>query len=237
MPRPSKRAPLETGLKLDLNRLARGGYIQPGALTAPAIIRWRDAYTRNQVASGLITADMRGETEGWFRIQLSNLDQFVSLVAVSRRLAGRKWFFVCPYTGRHASVLWMPPGAQSFACRQKWGDQVAYTSQFLDRASRAHYGQARIKRRLCSMGGFDPDEWDFPPKPKGMEWSTYNRAEEAFNRYEAIQNEVFVASVQRLQTKINRRSSATAPRARRATSRSLPAADRRPSYSLKKKRG
>jgi hypothetical protein len=36
------------------------------------------------------------------------------------------------------------------------------------------------------MGGFDSDEWDLPPKPKWMRWSTYNRAEEAFGRYEAI---------------------------------------------------
>ena len=36
------------------------------------------------------------------------------------------------------------------------------------------------------MSGFDADEWDLPPKPKWMRWSTYNRAEEAFGRYEAI---------------------------------------------------
>ena len=49
---------------------------------------------------------------------------------------------------------------------------------------RAHRGQARIKSRLCSIGGFDPNEWDFPPKPKWMRWRTYKRAEEQFDRYE-----------------------------------------------------
>ena len=39
------------------------------------------------------------------------------------------------------------------------------------------------------MSGFDADEWDLPPKPKWMRWSTYNRAEEAFGRYEAILDE------------------------------------------------
>ena len=63
---------------------------------------------------------------------------------------------------------------------RRWGRQVAYNSQFSGRIDLAHQGQARIKSRLCSSGGFDPDEWEFPPKPKWMRWRTYNRAEEKF---------------------------------------------------------
>jgi hypothetical protein len=54
---------------------------------------------------------------------------------------------------------------------------------------RAYQGKARINSRLCSIGGLDPDEWDFPPKPKWMRWRTYNRAMEKFDRYEAILDE------------------------------------------------
>lgn len=50
---------------------------------------------------------------------------------------------------------------------------------------RAHRGKARINRRLCGIGGFDPNEWDLPPKPKWMRWCTYNRAQRKFDRYEA----------------------------------------------------
>lgn len=189
MPRPSQRVRLENGLKLNLNSLARRGFIRPGADTARAGIAWTDSYTGNEIASGLITADMSGQFEGWFRIQLQNLDQRIALEPVSRHFGGRQWYFVCPHTNRRACVLWLPPGAHSFACRQKWRGQVAYASQFLDRTNRAHHGQAKIKSRLCSKGGFDPEEWDFPPKPKWMRWGTYNRAEKAFDRYEAILNE------------------------------------------------
>lgn len=189
MPRPLTRVRLESGLKLNFNRLARQGFIRPGACTPPIGIRWTNNYTCEEIASGLITADMSGRFEGWFRIQLQNLDQRITLEPVSRHFGGRQWYFVCPYTNRRASVLWMPPGAHSFACRQKWRGQVAYASQFLDRTNRAHHGQAKIKSRLCSKGGLDPEEWDFPPKPKWMRWATYNRAEEAFDRYEAILNE------------------------------------------------
>jgi hypothetical protein len=86
-------------------------------------------------------------------------------------------------------VLWMAPGARSFACRERWGRRVAYVSQFLDRDNRADRGQAKIKSRLCSLGGFDADEWDFPPKPKWMRWNTYNRAAAKFDRHEAVLDE------------------------------------------------
>jgi hypothetical protein len=126
---------------------------------------------------------------GWFRIQLGQLDQRITLIPRPRHFGGRQWFFVCPHLNRRAMVLWMPPGAHSFGCRQRWGRQVAYNSQFLDRDNRAHQGQARIRSRLCSIGGLDPDDWDFPPKPKWMRWRTYNRAEEKFNSYDSILDE------------------------------------------------
>jgi hypothetical protein len=49
---------------------------------------------------------------------------------------------------------------------------------------RAHRGQAKIKARLIE--DLDPDEWDLPPKPKWMRWSTYNRYVERFDTYQAI---------------------------------------------------
>jgi hypothetical protein len=192
-----QRVRLESGFKLDLNRLARRGFIKPGAITGPVRIAWTDD-TGKQIASGYITADMSGEQAGWLRIRLGRLDQCIYLVARRRHFGGRQWYFVCPYTNRPASVLWKPPGAPSFASRQKWKRQVAYASQFMDRVARGHQGAATIKSRLCSVGGFDPNEWDLPPKPKWMRWTTYNRMVERFNRYEAMVEEGLLGVVQRL---------------------------------------
>jgi hypothetical protein len=197
MPRPCQRVRLESGLKLDLNRLARRGFIQPGAYKGSRM-SWTNSYTGERIAWGIITADMSGAGEGWFRIQIGSLDQHIPLVSRPRHFGGRQWYFICPHTNRRATVLWMPPGARSFACRQRWGRQVAYASQFLDRDNRAHRGQAKIRSRLCSIGGFDPDEWDFPPKPKWMRWRTYNRAEEKFDCYESILDEGTYALMARL---------------------------------------
>ena len=197
MPRPLQRVRLESGLKLNLNRLARRGFIKPGAITGPVGIAWTDD-TGQQIASGYITADMSGEQTGWLNIRLGRLDQCIYLVAHPRHFGGRQWFFKCPHLHSLATVLWMPPGAHSFACRERWGRRVAYASQFMDRIARGHRGGAKIKSRLCSVGGFDPDEWELPPKPKWMRWKTYNRMVEKFDRYEAMVEEGLLEAIMRL---------------------------------------
>lgn len=196
MPRPCQRVRLESGLKLDLNRLARRGFIQPGAHTGSGI-NWTNNYSSEEIASGFITADMSGTDgpNGWFRIQIGSLDQRIHLVVRPRHFGGRQWYFVCPYMNRCASVLWKPPGARDFSCRQNWGRQVAYNSQFSDRINRAHQGKAKINSRLCLIGGLNPSDWEFPPKPKWMRWRTYKRAEEQFDRYEAVLDEGSLALV------------------------------------------
>jgi hypothetical protein len=136
-----------------------------------------------------ISANLTGTERGYLRIQIGTLDERIELVARPRHFGGRQWFFLCPYTGRRAMVLWMPPGARCFACRQRWERQVAYASQFMGRDNRAHRGKAKISSRLCRRGAFNPDDWEFPPKPKWMRWRTYNRAEEKFNQYESILDE------------------------------------------------
>ena len=186
MPRPRQRVPLESGPRLDLNQLARKGLIQPGAYKASGISS-TSAYS-GEIAVGIITADMSGldGPHGWLRIQIGSLDQRILLVGRPRHFGGWQWYFICPYKNRRVSVLWKPPGARDFACRQEWGRQVAYTSQFLKPRDRAHRGMTRINAHLCSIGGLDPDQWDLAPKQR---WATYNRAVEKFDRYEADLNE------------------------------------------------
>ena len=150
MPRPCQRARLESGLKLDLNLLARRGFIQPGAVTGPVGIKWINSYFDEDIVSGIITADMRGTGDGWVRIQMEQLNQRILPGACPRHFGGRQWYFLCPYMNCLVSVLWMPPGASSFGCREWWGRPVAYASQFLDRDNRAHRGQAKINSREVS---------------------------------------------------------------------------------------
>lgn len=183
MSRPRQRVCLQDGLKLDLNRLARRGYIRRNAF-ARSGIRWSHSYW-GEVATGSIAADLTGGRDGWLEIEIGGRRQRINLIASPRPFGGRQWYFICPQSGRRASVLWRPPGANYFRSRWGWGSGVvAYASQFNDATGRAHLGQAKIKSRL--MANNDPDEWDFPPKPKWMRWPTYVRLEARFDAYEDV---------------------------------------------------
>ena len=156
----------------------------PGTWSAFRIV-WTNNYTGEETAVAWITSNMGSEHEGRVRIQIDHTDQTIYLVPKARRFGGYQWYFVCPVMNRCVSVLWKPPGASRFCSRQSWGSRrVAYSSQFLNPNNRAHRGKAKIKRRL--IGDCDPDEWELPPKPKWMRWSTYNRLVEQFDSYEEI---------------------------------------------------
>ncbi len=171
MPRPRERVRLEDGLKLDLNRLLRQNLVKSGAAWGSTIF-WHERMSGREIASGRVSADMTGDRRGWLRLQLGTLDQSIDLEALPRPYGGRQWYFLCPWTRRRASVLWMPPGAHSFASRFTWGRQVAYGSQFQSPFDRALSAAQDIRYRLGGSDYVSLDEMP-PPKPKGMRWRTY----------------------------------------------------------------
>jgi hypothetical protein len=67
----------------------------------------------------------------------------------------------------------------SLVCQPACSKRAAYQSQFLDPVGRAWRTKAKVKRRL--IGDEDPDDWDLPPKPKRMRWSTYERWEAKYD--------------------------------------------------------
>ena len=91
---------------------------------------------------------MSSQFAGSLTIQLDSIAQQIALRAQPRRYGGVQWYFICPATGRTASVLWRPPGATRFCSRQTWGRQVAYTSQCLGKTDQAHRMMNKIKMRL-----------------------------------------------------------------------------------------
>ena len=191
MTRPRYRACLQEGLRLDLNRLRRLGYVRLNSSTGPLGIRWSYTYTDEEICSGLISAELRYPGHGWIRIQIGSLDQRIWLTSRPRHYGGVQWYFECPKTGRASSVVWMPPGARSFASRQAWRGQVGYSSQFQAPHDRALSQGQRLR---CNLGGPDWAGYcgDDPPKPKWMRWKTYNRILERSYAYEAQADERLV---------------------------------------------
>jgi hypothetical protein len=157
MSRPRYRACLQDGQRLDINQLMR---------------------------DGAMPRDLNGAKAGTLSVRYPEIgfEQEVTFVSRPRHFGGRQFFFECPATGRRCYVLWKPPGATRFCCRQAWGrHRLGYATQFDETTARAHRAKAKICRQL---GASNPWDDDFPPKPKRMRWKTYERWRE---RYEAQQ--------------------------------------------------
>ena len=143
--RARQRACLEAGLKLDINQLRR---------------------------DGLMSKDLGGATAGSLSLSYPEIGftQEIHFTSRPRHFGGRQFFFQCPATGRRCYVLWKPPGAFRFACREAWGRQVAYASQFADPCDRAWQMKHKVGRKLGGDGSAD-----IPPRPKHMRQGTYDR--------------------------------------------------------------
>ena len=195
MARSRQRVRLEDGLKLNINKLIGRGGIQPGSKTR-AIVGLPQPYGE-QSLSGVLTAELSYPVRGWMRLEFGSGDHWLELVTEPRHFGGRQWYFLCPQTGRRASVLWKPPGARSFASRQAWGRQVAYGSQFQSWPGRASLAARAIRYRL---GGPDyaDSSGELPPRPKGMHWRTYEKTVRRYEAYKTIMDQDLIATLARM---------------------------------------
>lgn len=186
MPRPRARLTLDSGIKVDLSRLPLRG-------RGPYRARWHWTFrTGDELTVGLQFAEATGQ----LTVTHDEGVQHFALRALPRHFGGQQWFVVCPQTARLARVLRRPDGARWFRTRHGFGRRAGYQSQFLDESGRAWRAQARIKSRL--IGDLDPNDWDLPPKPKWMRWSTYRRLEARFDRAEEFLDYQAVVAAARL---------------------------------------
>ena len=65
MPRPRQRACFEAGLKLDINKLAREGLLQPGARFS-CTYSWTNSHTGKRTASALIMHNCKPSAQAGF---------------------------------------------------------------------------------------------------------------------------------------------------------------------------
>ncbi|MCA3597969.1 MAG: hypothetical protein IOC64_07635 [Methylobacterium sp.] len=108
------------------------------------------------------------------------------LVGEPCRFGGLRWFAICPATLRKVSKLYLPPGATRFLARKAW--RITYASQNIapgfDRL--CDQRDRLLARKLRS------DDPDFPRKPKGMRWSTYEKHLDKLDRLQAAMDHAFL---------------------------------------------
>jgi hypothetical protein len=192
MPRDRQRLTLESGPKLDLAKLIPSGAGKPGS-HIQCVLTYGSGET--------ITANLKLSDYGGL-LELSNHgnQQSFALVSHPRHFGGLQWYAICPRTGRRVRVLYRPLGATFFASRYAWGRRAAYASQFLDPIGRAWRTKAKVKAAL--LGDEDPDEWDLPPKPKGMRWATYERWVAKYDAAEELLNFQLIMAAARLMKRL-----------------------------------
>src|SRR6188768_3824433 len=84
-----------------------------------------------------------------------------------------------------AQCLYKPAGAVRYRARAAW--RLIYRSQCLALAWRLQERSFKFRDRVLAAGSpewrAEYGDWEFPPKPPRMRWSTYERLYEAFDHY------------------------------------------------------
>ena len=196
------RPTTEDGLTLSLSKLLRDKLFRPGSACYSSLI-WTNTATGERVGSIGYEAHLSQES-GRVRLYYTTTrwdgerresDYWIQLVTTPQPFGGRRWWFVCPRTGRLAAKLYLPNGAFTFAARQAY--RLAYRSQREAPHDRALRRAFKLRGKL----GADGDIGDYVPKPKWMRWPTYDRKlEEIFAAEEVVDAHLlgFVQKLERL---------------------------------------
>ena len=97
------------------------------------------------------------------------INQTVRLTFTEPNYGGKRWWMVCPYRNIRVGKLYLPPGGDRFASRKAW--RLSYQSQRDAARDRPFERLFRLQKKLgCELG------WgNYPTRPKGMWWRTYER--------------------------------------------------------------
>ncbi len=182
------RPTTEDGLAMSLSKLFRDRLFRPGCAWGGSLV-WTNATTGERVGSIGYEANL-GQESGRVRLRYTTTrwdgerresDYWISLTTTSQPFGGRRWWFVCPRTGRRAAKLYLPSGAFTFAARQAY--KLAYRGLREAPHDRALRRAFKLRGKLGADGGIG----DYVPKPKWMRWRTYDRKlEEIFATEEVV---------------------------------------------------
>jgi len=199
------KASMETCLSIDVLDLQRRGYLQSAQCFSLTWTgdgrRMASVYIKTESHCVTLYYRSRSRDEDW-----SNVEQHVAVVWTPCRFGGERAWFVCPGDGtgvrcdRRVTKLY--GAGRHFACREC--GRLAYTSQRKSADQRALWKAQKIRMQL---GGSPNILEDFPDKPKGMHWRTYERWRRIHNAAEERSTTSLIGFVERMGRRISRRAS------------------------------
>jgi hypothetical protein len=120
---------------------------------------------------------------------LAEMEYDVALTWTPAGFGGRRWWFVCPLSGRRCAVLHLPRGGRRFASAKGYGLARGVTR--LAEHDRLWRKMAKIARRLGARA--DPE---IPPRrPKGMRRRTYEGLLAAWHEAAERRDEIYDAKI------------------------------------------
>jgi len=181
MPRPTNYfvRKCEERFSIDLARLKRHGIL---ADSAPRILTW----TRGREDAGQIRiiAVERGVHLN-YRVtkhsgECHDIDELIPYVWSPTQFGGRRQWLQCPGCWKACRVLYR--GDTRFRCRRCL--HLRYGSQYEPPGLGGVDQADKIRKRLGDTVGSAFEQDEFPPKPKGMHWTTYRRLKRRYDRYQ-----------------------------------------------------
>ena len=178
----------------------RDRLFRPGSAWGGSIV-WTYTSTGERVGSIGYEAHL-GEESGRVRLHYTTTrwngekhssDYWIQLETTPQPFGGRRWWFICPRTGRRATKLYLPNGAFTFASRQAY--RLAYRSQREAPHDRALRRAFKLRDKLGAAGGIG----DFVPKPKWMRMRIYDRKLEEIFAAEEVVDAHLLGFVQKLE--------------------------------------
>lgn len=175
--------------RIDIAWMIRTKRVIPGCLVTGSLTWTCGGHPAGSVG---YEADMRQPDGGELRLiytrgsgaDKEHVRQTIRLTYTEPNYGGRRWWMICPYSGRRVGKLYLPRGGDRFAGRMAW--RLGYQSQRVERSQRPFEALFRLQRKLgCEQG------WEAPLiKPKGMWWRTFDRH---LDRYEGLDERCAVA--------------------------------------------
>jgi hypothetical protein len=198
------RPTCESCISIDVRRWHR-----EGRLHADQYFSW--SWTRGGEPSGNINVHTEPDavvlmyrSRSYGEADWKPVEQRVPITWTACRLGGRRPWFVCSvysagrYCGRRVALLY--GAGELFACRRCYRQSYASQHEGL-----RHRGLAKAQKIRMRLGGSPSFLSDFPDKPKGMHWRTYDRLRRRHDVAAARSTAGLMRAVDRLQRRGIRR--------------------------------